>query len=476
MKLLIPETHALHKKIDPLFKDLMLVGAVICLLIMPFLGKAYSIDDPLFIWAGRHIQSNFLDFYGFSANWFGLQAPMSEITKNPPLASYFIAGCLSLFGDNEYALHILFALWAIGLMVGIYFIAKIFCPSPFIATWVACISPVFAISSLTIMSDIMMMFWWIWALWFWVRGISKERQSFLLLAAMCAVACGLTKYFGIFLVPLLCLYAVLKKVPLAKWGIFIVLPVTVFIGYDGFTSGLYGHGLISEAFSYSRKAGPISGKTLLLSNFMIGLSFLGGCMISTLALFPILFKKREFFIAIGLLLLFAGCLFGLNATQNLSGFLNGPLQWNTIIHLSVFCFVGATIIWLSCMDIVNHRDHTSIFLCVWILCTFVFASFLNWTISARSILPLAPAVGILIDRRVHLLNFGALKKIALVVFIAFSILISYVLVCADYSMANIAKKAAQRDNDPILGKRADHLVSRALGMAILHGKIWRKSH
>jgi hypothetical protein len=441
MEPFVPEKRTLHEKINSTGKDLALVGAAICLLITPFLGKAYSIDDPLFIWAGRHIQSNFLDFYGFSVNWYGQLAPMHEVTKNPPLASYFIAGCLWLFGDGEYALHALFALWAFGLMLGIYFIAKIFSPSPFIATWAACISPVFAISSLTTMSDIMMMFWWVWAVWFWMKGISDRRQPFLLIAALCAIACGLTKYFGIFLVPLLCLYAVLKRVPVTKWGVFMALPVAVFIGYDGLTSMRYGHGLISDAFSYSQGLDLI--KSPFAANFMIGLSFLGGCMISTLVLFQLLFKKHEIFIASGLLAVLAVCLFGLNAVHAIPGFLKRPLRWDTVAQLSVFCFIGATILWLCCMDMVNHRDRTSIFLCVWILGTFIFASFLNWTISARSILPLAPAAGILLDRRIRLLNNGAIKKPALVIFMTFSIVVSYVLACADYSLANIPRKAAR---------------------------------
>jgi 4-amino-4-deoxy-L-arabinose transferase-like glycosyltransferase len=365
---------------------------------------------------------------------------MFEITKNPPLTSYFIASCLWLFEDNEYALHFLFALWAFGLMAGIYCIAKTFSPSPFIATWIACISPVFAISSLTVMSDIMMMFWWVWALWFWMKGLSNGRQSFLLLASLCVCACGLTKYFGMFLAPLLCLYAALKRHPPVKWGIFIVLPIVFFIGYDGYTSVLYGHGLISDAFSYSQSIGPISGKSPLLINFMIGLSFLGGCMISLIMLFPLLFKKHELFILIGLLLLFAGCLFGLQAHQNLSGFLNGPIRQDTIFHVSVFCIVGAALLWFCCMDVAGRQDHVSIFLCIWVLGTFVFASFLNWTMSARALLPLAPAMGILVSRR---MKTGAVKKPALVIFATFSILISYVLVCADYSLANISRKAAQ---------------------------------
>ena len=57
----------------------------------PFSGKAFHIDDTLFLQAAKHIQSNPGNPYGFSVNWYGTATPMSQIMKNPPLSCYFIA-------------------------------------------------------------------------------------------------------------------------------------------------------------------------------------------------------------------------------------------------------------------------------------------------------------------------------------------------------------------------------------------------
>jgi len=50
-------------------------------------------------------------------------------------------------------------------------------------------------------------------------------------------------------------------------------------------------------------------------------------------------------------------------------------------------------------DILQYKTADSLLLCLWVCGTFVFAAMMNWTISARTFLPMAPAVIILIIRR-----------------------------------------------------------------------------
>ena len=58
---------------------------------VPFLGRAFHMDDPLFLWAAKHIQTNPAHPYDFIVNWYGVEQPMSIVMENPPLASYFLA-------------------------------------------------------------------------------------------------------------------------------------------------------------------------------------------------------------------------------------------------------------------------------------------------------------------------------------------------------------------------------------------------
>ena len=59
---------------------------LLCLL--PFSGRALHVDDPLFVWSGQQIVKHPLNPYGFQVIWDNYSEPMSEVTKNPPLACY----------------------------------------------------------------------------------------------------------------------------------------------------------------------------------------------------------------------------------------------------------------------------------------------------------------------------------------------------------------------------------------------------
>ena len=60
---------------------------------------------------------------------------------------------------------------------------------------------------------------------------------------------------------------------------------------------------------------------------------------------------------------------------------------------------GLSVLAMALVDWWKRRTPESLLLALWVLGTFVFAAFLNWTINARSVLPLIPASGILIARR-----------------------------------------------------------------------------
>ena len=56
-------------------------GTIACL--APFAGKAFHIDDTLFLYAARQIQVDPSDPYGFTINWYETEDPMTEVTKDP---------------------------------------------------------------------------------------------------------------------------------------------------------------------------------------------------------------------------------------------------------------------------------------------------------------------------------------------------------------------------------------------------------
>src|SRR5262249_36776597 len=78
---------------------------ILSALYVPFLPTAFRIDDPLFIWAAKNIQTHPANPYGFAVNWYGFNMPMWEVAKNPPLASYYMALAARIFAYSETAIH-----------------------------------------------------------------------------------------------------------------------------------------------------------------------------------------------------------------------------------------------------------------------------------------------------------------------------------------------------------------------------------
>jgi hypothetical protein len=74
------------------------------------------------------------------------------------------------------------------------------------------------------------------------------------------------------------------------------------------------------------------------------------------------------------------------------------IWWGVLLQFGVMSLGGIYIIWIAAADLYKCRDCNSLLLFFWVLGTFVFASFVNWAVNVRSILPMAPAVGILLVR------------------------------------------------------------------------------
>ena len=64
----------------------LVLAAATAACLVPFAAKPFHLDDPLFLWSARQIQTHPLDPYGFSVNWDLAPSPFYDTTKNPPLA------------------------------------------------------------------------------------------------------------------------------------------------------------------------------------------------------------------------------------------------------------------------------------------------------------------------------------------------------------------------------------------------------
>ncbi|OGW51539.1 MAG: hypothetical protein A2Y81_07885 [Nitrospirae bacterium RBG_13_43_8] len=419
----------------------LIIIIIICL--APFVDKAFHIDDPLFLWTAKHIQNHPLDFYGFSVNWYGTEMAMSDITKNPPLASYYIAIVASIIGWSEIALHLAFLIPAIGAILGTYLLARQFCLQPAAAALSGMLTPVFLVSSTNVMCDTMMLAFWVWAVYFWVQGLGKNKSHFLFLSALFISASALTKYYGVSLIPLLFLYSIFKRRSVGRWAFFLLIPVIILAGYQWATFVLYGKDLLIDAISYTSGVRQAES-TGIFSKGLIGLAFTGGCLISVLFYSPLIWSKRVMAIGVFLIALSALTLPLIKTIGTFQLHDGNGVRWGIVIQFCLFAVAGVSLLALAALDLWKRRDAISLLLFMWIFGTFVFASFINWTVNGRSILPMAPAAGILLMRRISQQSESSQPGSHRAAYwpLIPAVLISLLVTWSDYTLANTARSAA----------------------------------
>jgi hypothetical protein len=385
-------------------------------------------------------------------NWYGVSTRMSEVTKNPPLTSYYIAGVASMFGSDERVLHVAFLIPAIAVILGTYLLACRWCAQPFLASLFTLFTPVFLVSSSTIMCDTMMLAFWVFAIYLWVTGLERQSGIRLALSGLLIALCALTKYFGMTLIPLLLLYSILRQRRVPWHTLYLLIPLIMLGGYQWATHHLYGRGLLSDAASYASGMASPWGRWSF-GKLLIGMAFTGGCL-GLVWVFG-LRLWQPWTLVVGALV--AGAIMSCVAlTGGIEGHAvvgEGVNLWWTAALFGVFAAGGLSVIALAISAATKWRDAESQLLALWVLGAFVFASMVNWTTNGRSILPMVPAVGILILRRLEQEGRGTTRPGAwqTVAGVAGAAALALGVAWADTAYANSARQAAR----VIIGKYHD---------------------
>lgn len=416
--------------------------------LLPFVAKPFNIDDPLFVWAARHIQSHPANPYGFNLNWYGYDCPMSDITKNPPLACYYLAVVGSVFGWSEIALHSAFLLPAIAVVIGTYRLASRLCKRPLMVALLTLFAPVFLLSSTTLMCDVIMLAFWIWTLFFWMEGTERKRPGYLAIAAFLIALASLTKYFGACLLPLVAVWSIAQKRPLKEWLGWLALPVIALVAYQLITRSLYGRGLLADAGQY---ATTIHGSSVLsyAKSLLAALTFTGGCLAAITFFSPMLWQRRE---------LLRGAIISLVVTAVLLFAVKDTFPANPgaveILQILLWAAGGISVVALAVVDVYRNRDANALLLACWLLGTFIFTAFFNWTINGRSLLPMAIPAAILMARRLdQRISSGAkFSSAALTIPSVAGAALAIWVTAADYSFAAAPQVAARAVHSAYDGK------------------------
>lgn len=434
---------------SPLHSYILLI-VLTCACLLPFSGRAFHIDDTLFVWAGQHIAHKPLDPFGFKVNWDQVELPMFQVTKNPPLTCYYIAMIGSIAGWSERILHLSFLIWPLIVVLGTYLLARRFTEFPLVAALATLLTPALLVSASSVMCDTMMLALWMLAVILWLEGLDPIKPHYLLLAGLFIGAAALTKYFGAALIPLLFVYSFRKQKRLSPALLFLLLPIAILLVYQLWTRSLYGRGLVLDAAQFASEHRE-EGRAPFFGSALVVISFVGGCMLPGITLAPFVWRGKQILLtgilsaAVGLAVIFGV----VNSGPGVVGadLLRSAMEdhWLLLSLEFAFCFAaGISILAASITDFWRNRDADTQLLFLWVLGTAVFAGYLNWTINARSVLPLVPAAGILLARRLSLCVPASAQttvRKSFVPLLASGILALWITI-ADTQLANSARAAA----------------------------------
>ena len=435
--------HALSMRRLARLHPLIFVLLGVAVVLGCFANKAVSIDDPLFIWTADQIRTNPFDFYGFQANWSGTPQPVSQLNFNPPLVAYFLALERAMLGTGELTMHLVFILPALAVAVGIFYLAKPVCKQPILAVLIAVLSPIFLVSSTTLMCDMPMLMFWVWSLVVWRLGL-QTRPWLLPVAGLLAGLGILTKYNAILVLPLMALAATVAR---KRWfwsAAGLLVPILMLVGYEIVTARLYGKGLfaMSAAAAEAKREALVQERVI---QSIVCLSFLGAGIASAgLASFR-LWSWRKIGIGGGAaaLLLLGFCL-SREKLGPVSVSAGEKIQWSYVVQVVFWAVCGLSVLAGSLRIWWEARDETNTVLLAWVVLCLLNSAFVNWMLSGRSLLPVLPAVSVLLARRLGELPQARNERWRLWLPLALAGCLAIAVAVADYCFANSVRSAARK--------------------------------
>jgi hypothetical protein len=181
----------------------------------------------------------------------------------------------------------------------------------------------------------------------------------------------------------------------------------------------------------------------LFDQSLVGLSFVGGCVASVFFFVPLLWNRRTWLIG-GILLgtVAAGTLALKGNLYKLDLVTDGRVQWLLLMQSTLMVVAGLNLLILAGVELYQRRDAVTIVLFCWIAGTLLFATFINWTVNGRTILPMLPAAAILVARRLDDRALAKQWRSAVWFALAPALLLALAVTWGDYALANTQRQAA----------------------------------
>ena len=217
------------------------------ILALPFLNRAYFVDDSYFVEIGQWLKEHPQLPYHFRTDDAGLQNRGWEETGlvrmvNPLVHHYYLAVLLKL-GKAEWFLRLGGVLLTSGAALFLFGLARRLTPFPLLATLLTLATPAVWLTSYSLLIDSTLFFMFLGGLYYFIRGRETNSMGAYMASGVFMGGAILTKYPGLFILPLTLLWFFLNRQKSQKispaflsWG----LALLMLLGYSWYTSSLYG--------------------------------------------------------------------------------------------------------------------------------------------------------------------------------------------------------------------------------------------
>jgi hypothetical protein len=188
---------------------------------LPFLNKAFHIDDVLYLAVAEQILQTPFDPYGLTQGktilWDAIDGKpdtLFQIDFNPPLWKYMLAGGIALLGKEEWKLHLLSTLAIVAGSLGIYFASCRFTRRPIWCVVMIILSPFFW-PGVNLMLEAPLLAFLAWGIYFQWRSWDRGTVADALLAGLFVGLAILTKYTAVLFIPFFVLGSLMKRRPIS---------------------------------------------------------------------------------------------------------------------------------------------------------------------------------------------------------------------------------------------------------------------
>ncbi|MCB1022327.1 MAG: glycosyltransferase family 39 protein [Acidobacteria bacterium] len=361
--------------LSPLKRDLLILFALAVLVRLPFLDEAVQGDDVYYLLIAENAR---VDPWHPMQMGFRLQGETVWAAGHtrPPGNAYLLAGLLSVFGGmRETAFHAVYALFSVAALWGCYFLARRFTDQPLVAALCVAAAPAFLVNGNKLESDLPML-----ALLSVGAALLVHRRFGL--AALALAAGCFFGYQAVFLLPIFAAWVWLEARRNPRAWLALAIGPALLVAWQLYERAAAGTAPAQALAGYFSSYGLLALERKLRS--VRALQAHLGLMVAPLLAFAALWRRSRPELAVGLA---AGVVQALLLTD-----------YTPTERLLFAATAGAGVAFLLyCVrNLARLRATAAAIPAIWALVFFSAAMAVFYAGSARYLLPLAPAVGILV--------------------------------------------------------------------------------